>query len=335
MNRFWAVRFGSTGIPDPEGRYRLVIGVRGEPHAPDCLRLAQQAVQDADDPPGRWSLGWGEFVAAHNLWMRDSRGNRFPGWGRRPGRYVVDLSLPAPWERVIADMLAASKPTYDGIQLDDAKEILFLGFGVPVGCWDPRKWRENVRRIVAAGAGPKNAMSGWWEYGYTRPESFAGYGYTKMEGFRFAPRFWIPGWGGMAEHPKTWETWWQGDPQHLGILGLEELGVTPLIEAQYEPSWDLETYKEYALVAVVTACLADKALLAFHPNHDWGTVTWTSAHDMAWRLGEPTAPARLRRTGAWARQFEHGHVVMNPTDDYVPEAPAHSARIYLKETGDA
>jgi len=333
MNRFWAVRFGSSGIADPEGKYRMIIGVRGTPCAPDCLRLSQNAVQDANDPPSKWEPArtWDQFVAANNLWMRDSRGNRYIGWGHKAGRYVVDLSRLADWERVVCDMLVAARRVgYDGIQLDDAHEQLFLGFGVPPGCWNPRAWRDNVRKIVRAGAGPKNAMSGWWKVGYTTPESFRGYGYTKIEGFRFAPRFWNRGWGGPPENPKTWDTYWGGDAQHLGIMGLEEMGCVPLIEAQYDPAWKAADYRDYSLMAVVTACLADKALLAFHEDHLWTTPVWTDAHEQAWRLGNPTAGARLRKTGAWARPFEHGHVVLNPTDTDVVECPAHSGRVVVK-----
>ena len=132
----------------------------------------------------------------------------------------------------------------------------------------------------------------------------------------------------------TWETWWagaeMGDVTYYGIQKLESEGLIPLIEAIYEPLWSPEKLAAYALQAVVTACLANSALLAFRCDRDFTTPIWTAAHQKAWDLGEPDGPTMyVSSVGVWTRSFEHGRVVMNPTAKPFGNCAAHSAQIVL------
>jgi hypothetical protein len=119
----------------------------------------------------------------------------------------------------------------------------------------------------------------------------------------------------------------------FGIQHLEAAGLTPVIEAQYEPGWDEAARERYAMIAVVTACLAERALVAVHEEYSWLDPYWSQAHNLASQLGEPIAGAKLRLRGTWARRFEHGTAVMNPTDADVRGVSAHSAAIVIGAGG--
>ncbi len=337
MNRFAAWSMGKK-LDDQAGRYRLIYGEQPTACAAEALRFVHLSVQDACYPPSKWDprRSWDRFVYDNDLWMRDSAGGLIQGWGHHGNsRYVVDLGKEGPWAETVGlcEHIARTMCKASGLHLDDVSKRCF--FSAAQGRHDRASYERNAYAIARVTTQP-TSRSGWKLF-YTPLAMLraAGVGaFIKMEGFRFAPWAQGQGWSGPPEKPFTWYDWWSspGSPGREGLYGIQHLeaaGLTPVIEAQYSETWDAETRERYAMIAVVTACLAERALVAVHEEYVWSDPYWSRAHNLALQLGEPIAPAKLRPKGTWARRFENGNVVMNPTDTDVRGVPPHSAAIRI------
>lgn len=330
MNRFAAWSMG-TRLDDPEGRYRVVYGQQPTRCAEGALVFNELSIQDAEQPPVAWQprKTWDNIVGDANAWLRRAGGYMIHGWGQ-PGnnRFAVNLGANLPWPTIVAECQRRAREANraDGIHMDD---LAVRSHFDPKGKWHDRdKWRVNVEQMVGPVTGP-SSCSGWKEF-YTPLDLLRRFSYVKMEGFRFAPRFaGSEGWSGPASDRFTWETWWGGRDGFYGIRILESFGITPVIEASYDPRWSKKKRDAYALISVVTACLADRALLAYHEAKKWDEPVWTDAHEKAWRLRGANRPC-YKNGPVWCREFYNGHVVMNPTTRAVGNCAAHSGMIVLE-----
>jgi len=328
VHRFAAWYLG--GNPETSGPYTLLYGNKPKTCALGVTRFVQLSVQDATDPADKWEprKTWDEFVAKHDLWMRDDKGNKIHGWGKADnGRYVVDLSKSTDWPSIITECEAkARKAGASGIAYDDLSVRCF--FSAADGRYGKAAWHRNALRIATASAQP-NSISGWKEF-YTPMELLWSFTYAKMEGFRFAPDFGGKGWSGPAGAPFTWDTWWHGVriPELYGIRRLQAAGIIPVIEACVDPGWSNDAQDRYARMAVVTACLAD-CYVALHEQYQWDEPWLTPWHDDAAKLGDPEGEHIERPSGVWVRNYENGRVLLNPTDHEVKGLRAHDAKIVV------
>jgi len=341
MNRFAAWSMGGQ-LDDPAGRYRLIYGERPKACSAGALRFVHLSVQDACHPPSQWDprRTWDMAVERCNGWMRDAEGRKIHGWGAQGNdRYLVDLGKEGPWAETVGQCEHASITTCEasGLHLDDLSTRCF--FTTAHGRYDRVAYERNAYAIARATKHP-TSRSGWKLF-YTPLSMMLGNGagtFVKMEGFRFSPWALGEGWSGMPSMPFTWHDWWASpaSPGRKGLYGiqhLEAVGLTPVIEAQYSGAWDAETRERYATIAVATACLAERTYVAVHEEYVWRDPYWSRAHDLAVRLGEPIAGAKLRARGTWARRFEHGTVVVNPTDVDVRGVAPYSAAILIGTEG--
>ncbi len=332
MNRFSAWNMGAVrSIRDGVGHYRLFVGKMPLACAPDALMFNELSVLDADDPPLTHDprATWDRFVAQHDAWMRRRDGSRIHGWGQvGNGRWAVDLSKPLPWADAIRECETKVRAKgASGLHLD---AIMHRPFWARCdGCHDPDAYSRNAHALAEATSSP--SMGGGPNEYYSPLSMISHFDYVKLEGFRFHPTCFTPGDGWSGEGaPKTWHTWWEGrpDPRQYGIVELEAQGIVPVIQALYDPAWDDEKIRRYTTIAVATACLAERALVAVHEQR--GGVCdpiWTGAHDLAWSLRDPLGPAEKTPSGTWRRRFSNGVVSVNPQGFAVGPIEPHSARI--------
>lgn len=306
---------------------------------------------------------WSDLATNNDLWLTKNHAgvNRFHGWGSdaqwNNGRYVVDFSKvpPGGWAAAVtAAVQAAVAAGWHGVHWDTLAIDLYNWFRemTPSGLVVPAVYASVARDAVSSGTWASNAQAMANALDLLSPTScqewsaetddvafLSCFDRIKMEGFRFHPVYYSEGdgWSQHAGHEMDWEDWWSGHvwtgSSVLGVQGLEALGVIPVIDAIFDPAWSTEKKAAYAMVAVVTACLSDTALVIHHnlDSRSEPTCQWTAAHDLALQLGDPLASCVHNPDGTWTRAFENGIVMMNPTAVAVGECEAYSALITLGE----
>lgn len=307
MNRFAAWSLGKK-LVDTEGRYALVVG--GQVDSPRKPQILTNVCLDvASVVPAAWQPQemWDRFVCSGGWWLLDKRGQRIPSpWkgGAAATSYVVA------WDQIPRMALVQTVRAMREYCHKHGSELYVDGIWRRpwAAAWqelvDLQKWNAVAEAIGEAmrGAGCQSWL-GW----YTSWAVASKMKWVKLEGFRFGPRF-GGGWGGDK---LCWGNWWDDYLNHP-VMKLERAGITPIIEAIPDRGWDVDLQCDYIRMAVVTACLADRALLAVHFPGDWASPIWTVDHERAMRLGDPTAPAELHDDGRWARKFDHGFVWLDP-----------------------
>jgi len=327
MNRFCAFT-GGNAISDSRGRYRLFIGSKPRTCAEDAKWLIELCTCDAHDPVQTWAprKTWDAFVRDYDLYLYNAKGKRVGGWSA--GRYAVDYRKPANYRGTIAKCQAeARERSAAGIYLDEISVKPF--WGKNYSAEDLALWKVRVMDMARALNEPTGG--GGWTASYSPCDLLARVckPYVKHEGFRFYPRF-GGDWARPGNKQSTWGTWWDNRSSLpvYGIRQMEAWGFTPIIQAIYDQKWSDEKIQAYALVAVVTGCLADRALVALMPKGE-SVPTWTPAHDKAMKLGEPTGVALEPKDGIWTRMYQKGHVAMNSTGKPFGNVAAHSAMIVV------
>lgn len=336
MNRFAAWNTYGPSLSDPEGRYRVFYGRKPVVAAPDALTFNCVSPADAHDPPEPWppTQTWDNFVKHHDAYIRRSNGARVQGWGPRGNnRWAVNLGLPLPWGEISAEIQRAAREINHvaGIHYDSIS-IRPPWMRACEGLYEPAAYEAHAHVIAAAAVHP---ASGAGVHAYYSPMTILEHlSHVKCEGFRFYPRFWTSGdgWSGTQGERKTWETYWTGaqTPRQYGMQELEAAGKVVVVEAVCADSWGRERKDAYALMAVATACLGEKILLAFHGEFPDVSPVWTKAHEKAWRLDAPTGPAEQTPHGTWVREFQNGIVTVNPTARPAGNVAAHSASIMVR-----
>lgn len=344
-----------TGGAFEEGegtQYDLIIGLAplDDPPRTGFTRFVQLDVQDAILPGHvpAWEPDhtWSTFVEDNDLWLYN--GDEYvQGWGTAGPtnwRRAVDLSktpTTATYAETMTAILAAVRtlPYAPALYMDDIGITPFDFDGIALGLYDAGEraaFHANCQAMAEALSGQGCMINGDKFY-YVDDHMMECFGYAQIEGFRFIgpadlsePNYWgEAGWGGAVGSEFVWNDWWEGTAARYGVLGVQALGVIPVIEAMYETSWSASKRLTYALIALATAALGNCGI-CYHEERVWGTPIWTTWHQTAYMLGATTEAAATEvKEGVWRRRYQRGAAYVNSTATPVYGIPAYSGRLVV------
>jgi hypothetical protein len=301
-------------------RYDLIytLGDRRMLTRPGVRLLAPLCIQDAWEDlenQGASDVAWSSFVARYNLWARDENGNRIQGWCA--GRYAVDLSLEAQWRQAVLVALQAARVAgVPDLHMDDFLLIPYFTNRV-----HPRRgmreWDLHARSVLPSlpQSSSLNGGKGWWALPPDVESHFKVIKYEdcfQSEAGQVKLKDWIEGrvdWG-------------------PGLLGLEALGFDVVWERMVPHEWTKDRVDEWGETMLASVMLTDRARVMMHskggqqdnpayPGAWWKTPIWCPSFERSEKLGGHLGPAKRMTNGGWRRQYMHGLVGVNPTDDMV------------------
>jgi hypothetical protein len=293
---------------DPHHRYTDAI-MQGLPHqdAPERA-LLNFCVQDAEDPILQYTealnRNYAIAVKQNGWWVRDSHGQRIPGWSA--GRWAVDLGRNEPWDWLISH--AVHSPAWAGIHWDDLAIMTQLP-GV-VGLVNPNVWYQRAAYHMAH-LHPGDSINGGKDFIVPR-------GVPSCQTIKYEDRF------VTEQHPERFRYYIEGDPSWgPGILALDAAGKVVLYERFAKSNWTKERVEKVGEDMAAICLLCDHAMPMYHGNDEHGPVDypgpwtrtpiWPEVFSRAQRLGSPLGKRFRQSNGGWRRQYLHGIAVCNPT----------------------
>ena len=304
--------------PEIAARYDLIYSwAPPRETLPGTTLLLELCVQDAfypatltDCPVHRT---WALWCQANNVWAHDASGNKLPGWGgTRLGRFATDLSLPAPWADGVAMALRTAQGIgMHGLEMDDlgVRPYLIDSPSRGLAAWE-RSAQEMAVAVNTTHA--PNSVNGYYKY-YCPEPMRRRFPIIKAEDSHHA-------------RPITLKDWIEGDDRSIGILAMDQLGQAVTWEKLVPNDWTKEQIDSWGETMLATMMLTDHGRVMIHafnadqigppayPGPGTRTPIWCPSFDLSERVGGPLQPAHRGWKGVWRRQYAHGVVGVNPTD---------------------